>query len=99
MEGNIAAPVFCAPDGGWIYKGNFNNRTWYPLLKKAGLDIKFHSPRHAHAALLLAGGTDAKTVSERLVHSSVAFTLDTYTKVTNDQLRAAAKKMDGLFGS
>jgi hypothetical protein len=31
-----------------------------------------------HATLLLAAGANAKVVSERLGHSSVAFTLDTY---------------------
>jgi integrase len=97
-EGNIGAPVFCAPGGGWLHKANFYHRVWYPLLERAGLDVTFHSLRHAHATLLLASGTDAKTVSERLGHSTVAFTLDTYTKVTNDQQRAAATKMDALLG-
>lgn len=97
-EGNIGGPVFCAPEGAWMRKANFYHRVWYPLLEAAGLDVTFHSLRHAHATILLAGGTDAKTVSERLGHSTVAFTLDTYTKVTNDQQRAAASKMDALFG-
>ena len=97
-EGHIAGPVFCAPDGGWLRKSNYYHRTWKPLLVKAGLEIKFHSLRHAHATMLLAGGTDAKTVSERLGHSTVAFTLDTYVRATNEQQRAAAKKLDALLG-
>jgi integrase len=37
--------------------------------------------RHTDASLLLAVGVNPKGVSERLGHSSVAFTLDTYAHV------------------
>jgi integrase len=40
--------------------------------------VRFHELRHTHASLLLQAGEHAKVVSERLGHSSVAFTLDTY---------------------
>src|SRR5262245_56179546 len=46
----------------------------HPELPKA----RFHDLRHTHASLLLEAGEHAKVVSERLGHSSVAFTLDTY---------------------
>jgi integrase len=97
-EGNITGPVFCAVDGGWLYKSNFYHRVWFPIRQAAGLTVKFHSLRHSHATLLLANGTDAKTVSERMGHSTVAFTLDTYTKVTSDQQKAAAKNIGSLLG-
>ncbi|MFU8842139.1 MAG: tyrosine-type recombinase/integrase, partial [Nitriliruptoraceae bacterium] len=38
-----------------------------------------HDLRHTHASL--AAGVNPKVVSERLGHSSVAFTLDTYAHV------------------
>jgi integrase len=40
--------------------------------------IRLHGLRHTHATLLLASGANVKTVSSRLGHASVAFTLDTY---------------------
>ncbi len=43
--------------------------------------IRLHDVRHTHATLLLAAGVNPKVVSERLGHSSVAFTLDTYAHV------------------
>jgi integrase len=43
--------------------------------------IRLHDVRHSHASLLLKAGVNAKVVSERLGHSSVAFTLDTYAHV------------------
>ncbi len=43
--------------------------------------IRLHDVRHSHASLLLKAGVNPKVVSERLGHSSVAFTLDTYAHV------------------
>jgi integrase len=43
--------------------------------------IRFHDLRHTHATLLLAHGIHPKVVSERLGHSSVGLTLDTYSHV------------------
>lgn len=43
--------------------------------------IRFHDLRRTHATLLLRAGVNPKVVSERLGHSSVAFTLDTYAHV------------------
>ncbi|HEU0130300.1 MAG TPA: site-specific integrase [Mycobacteriales bacterium] len=41
--------------------------------------IRFHDLRHTHATLSLQAGIHPKIVSERLGHSSAAFTLDTYS--------------------
>jgi len=42
--------------------------------------VRPHDLRHTYATLALQAGVDAKTVSSRLGHSTVAFTLDVYTK-------------------
>jgi integrase len=59
---------------------------------------RFHDLRHAHATELLAAGVHPKAVSERLGHSSVAFTMDTYAAVIPSMGRAAADTADVLFG-
>jgi integrase len=59
---------------------------------------RFHDLRHAHATQLLAAGVHPKAVSERLGHSSVAFTMDTYSAVIPSLGRAAADAADTLFG-
>lgn len=52
------------------------------LVQKTGLKrIRFHDLRHTHATLMLSNGVPAKVVSERLGHSSIALTLDTYSHV------------------
>lgn len=73
------------------------------LLKKAGLPlIRFHDLRHTFATHAIAGGVDAKTLSGILGHTNASFTLDTYTHVTTDMQKNAAKIvgnfMDDIIG-
>ncbi len=58
--------------------------------------IRFHDLRHTHATLLLRAGVNPKVVSERLGHSSVAFTLDTYAHVIPGMQSAAAERFSEL---
>jgi len=59
---------------------------------------RFHDLQHAHATQLLAAGVHPKAVSERLGHSTVAFTMDVYSAVIPSMGRAAADAADTLFG-
>jgi integrase len=52
--------------------------------------IRLHDLRHTHASHLLMAGVNVKVVSERLGHSSVSFTLDTYGHVMPGQQAEAA---------
>lgn len=51
------------------------------MCDKLGLNkkITFHSLRHYHATWMLRQGVNPKVVSERLGHSKIQITLDTYT--------------------
>lgn len=61
--------------------------------------IRFHDLRHTHATELLKAGVHPKIVSERLGHSGIRITLDTYCHVLptlqKDAAEIAAK---GIFG-
>jgi integrase len=46
---------------------------------------------------MLAQGVHPKIVQERLGHSTIAMTLDTYSHVVPGLQEAAAKKFDSLF--
>ncbi len=51
-------------------------------MKKAGLPhLTLHGLRHAHATLFLVAGLSPKVLSERLGHSNIAITVDTYSHV------------------
>jgi len=67
-------------------------------LKKAGLpDIRFHDLRHTAATLMLIQGTHPKIVQERLGHSNISLTMDTYSHVLPSMQEEAAEKMDELL--
>ena len=70
------------------------------LVKRAGLPrIRFHDLRHTHATLLLTLGVNPKVVQERLGHSQISMTLDTYSHVVPSLQRDAARRIDDLFAS
>ena len=71
---------------------------WLKLARKVGLkDIHLHSARHSHASLLLRQGVHPKVVQERLGHSSIQVTLDTYSHVAPGLQEAAAKGFDDFL--
>ncbi len=99
-EGHPHGFVFCDTQGGPVRKSNLVRRSFLPLLKRAGLPrIRFHDLRHTAATLLLLQGVHPKVVQERLGHSQISITLDTYSHVLPSMGREAAAKLDALFGT
>jgi len=73
--------VFANPNGSPVTFAQVA-RAYDTSVKASGLPrIRFHDLRHTHASLALAAGVHPKVVSERLGHSTVAITLDTYSHV------------------
>lgn len=71
-------------------------------LKRAGLpeDITFYAAtRHTHATMLLVAKVNPKIVSERLGHSSIKLTMDTYTHVIPEISRETASTVETLLFS
>lgn len=67
-------------------------------LKKAGLpEIRFHDLRHGHATMLLELGEDIKVISDRLGHSTITLTADTYSHVREKLQREATRKLEKVF--
>jgi integrase len=61
--------------------------------------IRFHDLRHTHATLSLQAGIHPKVVSERLGHTTVAFTLDVYSHAIPAMHAEAAQRVaDLVFG-
>ncbi len=67
---------------------------------KAGVPrITFHDLRHTYATAALEGGVAMKVVSERIGHSNVSFTMQTYAHVRSDADHEAAQRAaDFLIG-
>jgi integrase len=89
--------VFCRPDGGPLHGERFS-RTFQREAVRAGLpSIRLHDLRHGWATLALSAGIHPKVVQERLGHSSIAVTLDTYSHVVEGLHGEAANLVAGLI--
>ena len=74
------------------------DRVWRKLAVQAGVEqARVHDLRHAHAALLLKAGVPAKVISERLGHSAIGITMDTYAAVLPGMDQDAADQFDRLI--
>lgn len=77
---------------------------WYSdqfgrLRREAGLPpIPPKNLRHTHATLALRAGVHPKVVQERLGHSSISVTLDTYSEAIPAMQAEAAEVVEGLLG-
>ena len=71
---------------------------WIKLVRRTGLKgIRLHDARHSHASLMLKAGTHPKIVQERLGHSSITITLDTYSHIAPGLQESAAESFDKLL--
>ena len=90
--------IFTSEVGTAINQSNLLSKSFYPLLKKAEVPrIRFHDLRHTAATLLLQQGVHPKIVQERLGHSRISMTLDTYSHVLPAMQQEAADKMDAIL--
>jgi len=68
------------------------------IVKRAGLQgVRFHDLRHTFASLMLLRGAKPKVISEALGHSSVAFTMDTYSHIIEGMQEDAMALLDEVL--
>ena len=93
--------IFATEAGTPLNRHNLGNRSFKPLLERAGLprSTRFHDLRHTCATLLLVKGIHPKVVQELLGHSNVGITLDTYSHVLPNMGDAAAEAMENALSS
>jgi integrase len=68
--------LFATREGTPISRNTYRTRTWLPAIKASGVDfdVRVHDLRHAHASWLLAGGSDLKSVMDRMGHAQITTT-------------------------
>lgn len=90
--------VFVSAEGGFIDPDNLGRR-FKTVCRLAGVrSLRLHDLRHTYASLALQRGVPVELVSERLGHTSVGFTLDTYRHLYDAERREAAVSLEDLFG-
>ena len=91
-------------DDGWFIFGGISPISETSMRRKADAamidaelkHITIHGFRHSHASLLINGGMNIKLISERLGHSSVTETLDTYTHMFPEQRDVCVAYLNSL---
>ncbi len=79
VDGDMSAQVFTSPSGEVFRHSNFYKRVFRPAVRNFGLEgFRFHDLRHSYASMLIASGGHPRAIMERLGHSSIQVTLDTY---------------------
>lgn len=94
--------VFSNREGRPLDLRNLTNRHFKAIVKSAKLPAHFrlYDLRHTCATLMLAAGVNPKIVAERLGHSTVMLTLDTYSHILPDMQEEATGKLEAaLFGA
>ena len=68
--------LFATQTGTPISRNTFRTRTWKPAVATSGVDydVRVHDLRHAHASWLLAGGSDIRSVMDRMGHAQITTT-------------------------
>ncbi len=61
--------------------------------------FRYHDLRHYFASLLIASGTDVKTVQARLRHASAKTTLDTYGHLWPDRDESTRAAVDAVLAA
>jgi integrase len=97
-ESSRAHYVFARVDGS-PWPPDTYSQLWGRLAKKLGLNVTLHGLRHTSASLLLASGANARLISARLGHSTVAFTLDQYSHLLPNADEEAAEKLAQLLSN
>jgi len=78
---NAGNHVCCNVDGSAWLPSRFTIAFARLMIRMHVPTVSFHQLRHSHAILGLAAGVSPKVMQERLGHSSVTLTLDTYSHV------------------
>jgi integrase len=96
--------VFPNEAGKPLWRQNVLERSLYPLLRRAGLCdeageplLTFHDLRHVHGTELFRAGVYPKIVQERLGHSRIGITLDTYSSSVPSMQQAAVDALDRAY--
>ncbi len=89
--------VLCTKNGKPIIPRNFR-KEFYNLSEKVNLPkIRFHDLRHTHATILIQQNVNVKLISERLGHSEIGTTLDTYSHVLPNMQKSVSEELNKII--
>ncbi|WP_026593437.1 site-specific integrase [Bacillus sp. UNC437CL72CviS29] len=85
--------VVCTQEGKPVLPRNLRI-TFHHLSDKLGLpSIRFHNLRHTHATILIQRNVNVKLIADRLGHTDIQTTLNTYIHVIPDIQKSVAEEL------
>ena len=84
---------------GRFYNPSILSKEYTAFCKMNGFKCTFHDLRHTFATMMIANGTDVRTVASYLGHASVSMTLNIYADVDPDAKMAAVNSVEESFDS
>lgn len=79
------------------YNPSILTKEYAAFCKMNDFDCTFHDLRHTFATMMIANGTDVRTVASYLGHATVSMTLNIYADVDPDAKMAAVSKVEESF--
>ena len=79
---SIPIDLVCSKQDGSLFTNQTAKYGSKMIKKKTGIPFYFHMLRHTHATLLIENGANMKDVQERLGHTDIRITMNTYAHVT-----------------
>ncbi len=90
--------VFATSKGTPLDAQNVVNRSFKPLLKRAGLPpVRFHDLRHSCLSLLAQRGEPIRDLQALAGHATAAFTMQRYTHHYDSSARRTASAMSDIL--
>ncbi|HPJ20585.1 MAG TPA: site-specific integrase, partial [Actinomycetota bacterium] len=89
--------VFANPDGSPVYPEGVSRAFKEQAVAHGLPTIRLHDARHTWATLALQSGVHPKVVQERLGHSSITITLQTYSHVIPSMHEDAAETVASMI--
>ncbi len=94
LPGAVPTELVCTTAQGRLLVPRYVGRLLTRLTNKAHIKvIRFHDLRHTHATWLAQAGVNPRVIADRLGHSQVSFTLQTYVHANLDDQREALKRL------
>jgi integrase len=98
VDGDPSAQVFVSPTGAIYRHSNFYKRVFKPTVQQLGRKgFRFHDLRHTYATLLISEGAHPRVVMERMGHSSIQITMNTYGHLFPSEDEATINGLDRAF--
>lgn len=89
--------VICQEDGSPLRPDSMSQKWRRFLVSNELPKIRLHDLRHSNATALIQAGVNPRVVQQRLGHSDVNITLNTYTHVLPEMDIDAAEKLDSIM--